>query len=103
MISGSPGNSCSNSRASRIASVEQEIDHRRDDAETLRPLDGVRRFVRHGRSGDAALGPRDALLHGAFACQESARDLLDRHAGNDAQRQRDLLVGRQLGMAADEQ
>ena len=35
--------------------------------------------------------------------QEGARDLLDRQSGDDAQRQRDLLGRRQIGMAADEQ
>ena len=35
--------------------------------------------------------------------QERARDLRDRQPRDDAQRQRDLLRRRQLGMAADEQ
>ena len=39
----------------------------------------------------------------ALADQEGARDLRDRQAGHDAQRQRDLLGRGQIGMAADEQ
>ena len=60
--------------------------------------------VSNGRSarGHAAFCTGDALLHGAFADQEGARDLLDRHSGHDTQRQRDLLHGRQIGMAANE-
>ena len=54
-------------------------------------------------SRDAPLGAGDALLHRRFADQEGARDLLDREARDDAQRQRDLLRRRQIGMAADEQ
>ena len=89
--------------ACRIAFVEQEIDHRRDDAEARGPLDRIRRLVWHAGRGDAALGARDALLHRGLGGEEGAGDLLDREAGDDAQRQRDLLVGRKLGMAADEQ
>ncbi len=41
--------------------------------------------------GDPGLGPRDALLHRAFADEEGARDLPHREAGNDPERQGDLL------------
>ena len=54
-------------------------------------------------AADARLGPRDALLHGRLGDQERAGDLRDGKPGDDAQRERDLLRGRQLGMAADEQ
>ena len=65
---------------------------------------GARRLERHARpAAILRLGARDALLHGAFADQEGAGDLLDRQARDDAQRQRDLLRRRQVGMAADEQ
>ena len=89
--------------ACRIAFVEEEIDHRRDDAEARRPLRRIRRLVGHRGRGDAPLGARDALLHRAFRGEEGAGDLPDRQAGHDAQRQRDLLVGGKLGVAADEQ
>ena len=65
-------------------------------AEPFGALDRARRLERHVGRGDARLGPRDALLHGAFADQEGARDLLDRQARDDAQRQRDLLGRRQV-------
>ena len=53
--------------------------------------------------GDPRLGAGDALLHRRFADQERARDLLYGQTRDDAQRQRDLLGRRQIGMAADEQ
>ena len=87
----------------RIALVEDQIDHGGDGGEPLRALDRARRLERHAGIGDARLGAGDALLHGAFADQEGARDLLDGEAGDDAQRHRDLLRRRQVGMAADEQ
>ncbi len=43
------------------------------------------------------------MLHRGLADQERARDLFYRQAGHHAQRQRDLLRRRQIGMAADEQ
>ena len=121
MISGSVWNSRSSSRARRIASshsgaadlggaaarrialVEDQVDHRRDGGEPLGALDRARRLERHVGLRDARLGAGDALLHRGFADQEGARDLLDGQAGDDAQRQRDLLGRRQVGMAADEQ
>ena len=45
---------------------------------------------------DAALGAGDALLHGGLADEEGARDLLHRQPRDDAQRERDLLRGRQV-------
>jgi hypothetical protein len=49
------------------------------------------------------LGPGDPLLHGGLAHHEGAGDLLDGQAADDAQGHRDLLGGRQVGVAADEQ
>ena len=72
-------------------------------AEPLRPLDRARRLEGQAGIADARLGAGDALLHRRLADQEGARDLLDREAADDAQRQRDLLRRRQLGMAAHEQ
>ncbi len=121
MISGSLWNSRSNSRASRIASsrqgraklggvaagrialVEDQIDHRGNAGEPLAALHRARRLERHVGVGDAGLGAGDALLHRGFRDQERARDLFHGQARDDAQRQRDLLRRRQIGMAADEQ
>ena len=89
--------------AGRIALVEDQVDHGGDGGEPLGALHRARRLERHVGVGDARLGPGDALLHRGLADQEGARDLLDREPGDDAQRQRDLLRRRQVGMAADEQ
>jgi hypothetical protein len=43
------------------------------------------------------------LFHRCFADQERARDFLHRQAGDDTQRQGDLLSRGQIGMTADEQ
>ena len=86
-----------------IPLVEQQVDHRGHDRETLRPLRRTRCLEGDAGIADARLGPRDALLHGGLAHQEGLRDLLHRQAADDAQRQRDLLRRRQLRMAADEQ
>ncbi|ESW77752.1 hypothetical protein X773_22690 [Mesorhizobium sp. LSJC285A00] len=72
-------------------------------SEPLRALDRSGRLERHAGIGNARLGARDALFHGAFADQERTRDLLDGETGDDAQRHRDLLRRRQIRMAADEQ
>ena len=121
MISGSLWNSRSNSRASRIASshsgaadlggvaacrialVENQIDHRRDRGEPLGALHRAGGLERHVGLGNAGLRAGDALLHRRLGDQERARDLFNGQAGDDAQRDRDLLGRRQLGMAADEQ
>ena len=68
-----------------IALVEQQIDHGGDGGQALGALDGARRLEGHLGLGDAALGPGDALLHGALAHQEGARDLRHGEAGDDAQ------------------
>ena len=87
----------------RISLVEDEVDHRGDGGEPFGPLGRARRLERDVGAADAALRSRDALLHGGLADQEGARDLCDRQAGDDAQRERDLLGRRQVGVAADEQ
>jgi hypothetical protein len=89
--------------ARRIALVEQEVDHRGDGRESFGPLHRAGGLVGNVGCRNSPLRPCDALLHGALAHQEGARDLLDREAGDDAQRQRDLLGGGQVRMAADEQ
>ena len=89
--------------ASRISLIEDEVDHGRHRGEAFGALHRARSLVGHARLRDPALGAGDALLHRGLGHEECARDLLDREAANHAQRQRDLLRRRQVGMAADEQ
>ena len=89
--------------AGGIALVENQIDHRGDGGEPLGALHRARGLERHVGVRDPRLGAGDALLHRRFADQERARDLLYGQTRDDAQRQRDLLGRRQIGMAADEQ
>jgi hypothetical protein len=89
--------------AGGITLVEQQVDHGRNGADSLRSLGRARHLEGNICLRHAALRPGDALLHRGLADQEGARNLLEREAGNDAQRERDLLGRRQIGMAADEQ
>ena len=89
--------------ARRITFVEDQIDHRGNGDEPLAALDRARGLERHVSVGNAGFRPGDALLHRGFRDQEGARDLFDAKSGDDAQRERDLLCRRQVGMAADEQ
>src|SRR5258708_2436398 len=89
--------------ACRVTLVEDEVDHGGNRGEALGPLDGARRLVGDVGRGHSLLRPGDALLHGALAYEEGAGDLLDREARNDAQRQRNLLCRRDIGMAANEE
>ena len=86
-----------------IALVENQVNHRGDGGKPLGALRGTRGFERHGGVRNARLGAGDALPHRGFGDQKRARDLLHRQTGDDAQRKRDLLGRRQIGMAADEQ
>ena len=120
IISGSVGNSLSNSlesliasshsgaraavgHARRIAFVEDEVDHGGDSGEALGSRHGARRLEGDIGLGDAGFGAGDALLHRRFAHEEGARNLLNRETRDDAKRKGDLLGRRQLGMAADEE
>jgi hypothetical protein len=88
--------------AGGIAFVEQQVNHRGHRHEPVRALYRAGRFERDCGGSDAVLRPGDALLHRALADQERPRDLGDRQARNNAQRQWNLLGRGQFGMAADE-
>jgi len=87
----------------RVPLVENQVNHGGDGRETPGAFHGAGCLERQIGPGHARFCPRDPLLHGAFAHQKCACDLLDVEPGNDAQRERDLLSRRQLGMTADEQ
>src|SRR5690349_17891125 len=91
------------STARRIAFVEDEIDDDEDGCEALGSLRRARRTERNIRVGDSVFRPRDSLLHRALADDECARDLRDRESRDDTKRERDLLRGWKLRMAADEE
>ena len=89
--------------AGAVAFVEQQIEHRRHHTQPLRALHRTGRLERHIGPRDTLLGAGNPLFHGSLAHQEGARDLGHRQAGDNAQRQRNLLGCRQVGMTADEQ
>ena len=89
--------------AGGIALVEQQVDHGRHRRQALGPLHRAGRLEGRAGLGHLGLGPGDPLLHGALAHQEGAGDLGHAQATDDPQGQSNLLGGRQVGMAADEQ
>jgi hypothetical protein len=86
-----------------VALVEHQLQHGGHGAQALGALGWRGVAEGHARSGHLAFGARDALLHGGLGHHEGARDLRHAQPRHDAQRERDLLRGRQLGVAADEQ
>ena len=90
-------------RTRRIALVKDEVDHRRHRTDAFRSRNGVRRLERPAGCGDLRLGARDPLLHRCFRDEEGARDLRDGEAGDNAQRQRHLVLGRQRRVGAHEE
>jgi hypothetical protein len=102
-VDGEPGAfSYSRFSSPTVAEAERQLGEL-DGGEALAALHRARRFERHAGLRDAGFGAGDALLHRGLADQERPRDLFDAEARDDAQRQRDLLRRRQIGMAADEQ
>ena len=87
----------------RITLVEDQIEHGGDGPETLCSFDRIWRFEGSAVIRYPALRARDPLFERGLANQESARDLRDAQAGDDAQRERDLLRGRQVLVTADEE
>ena len=86
-----------------ITLIEDEIDHGGHGAEPLGAFGRARRLEWNVGLCDAVFGTGDALLHGAVTDQERACNFLHCQAGNNAERQRDLLHRRKIGMAANKQ
>jgi hypothetical protein len=88
--------------APAVALVEDQVHDRQHGGQPL-GQDLVGRD-REGdpRLADLDLGPRQAALHRLRRDEERVGDLLGRQAAERAQRQRDLRLGRQRGMAARE-
>ena len=86
----------------RIALVEDEIDHRQHGVEALGHVLRLGHGVGNAGVADLALGADQALRHRRRRHQKGARDLVGLEAAERAERQRDLRLERQRGMAAGE-
>ena len=85
-----------------VALVEHEIDHAQHRLQPLGQLGCAGDFVRDARVADLGLCAHDALRERGRRGEKGVRDLLGLQAAHLAQRQRDLRVGREGGVAAGE-
>ena len=76
----------------RVALVEQEVQHREDGGGPVHQQVGRRDAKGDAGVADLAFGPDQPLGHRGLGNQESTGDLRRRHAGEGAQRERDLRV-----------
>jgi hypothetical protein len=86
----------------RVALGEDQVDHRQHRVEPGRHVAGLGHGVGDARVADLALGAHEPLRHGGDGHQERARDLVRLEPAQRAQRQSDLRLRRQRGMAAGE-
>src|SRR5260370_17517009 len=87
----------------RVSLVEHQVDDRRYGCAPLCALGSARRLEGHFSPGHSALRAGNPLLHRTLADEKRSRDLLDRQAAYDSERQRDLLRCGQLRIAADKE
>jgi hypothetical protein len=90
------------SAGGRVAFVEDQVDHAEHGGQALRQFVAARRFEGDVRFAQRALGAHDALRDRRLGHQARARDFLRRQPPKQAQRERDLRVGRQHRMARGE-
>ncbi|MHC2316297.1 hypothetical protein ACVIHC_003343 [Bradyrhizobium diazoefficiens] len=89
-------------RGCDIAFGEDEIDDGEHAVEPLRQRVAFGHLIGNAGEPDLLLGADEALRHRLLTDEERARDLRGREAANGAQRQRDLDLLRERGMAAGE-
>jgi hypothetical protein len=84
----------------RIPFVEDQVDHGQDRVEPRRHVVGVRHRIRNPGGANLSLGPHQSLRHRRRRDEEGARDLVGVEAAERPERQGDLRVERNRGMAA---
>ena len=85
-----------------MALGEDQRDGRQHHAESVGQLGGGRDAVGGVVVPELAFGPHDPLGDGRFGDHEGAGDLCRLEAAEQTERERDLRVGRQRGMATEE-
>ncbi len=83
-----------------VALVEHQVQHGEHHPDPLARVGGQAK--RDARVPDLALGPDDPLGDGRLRLQEGSRDLRGGQAAHQPQGQRDLRVGMERGMAAQQ-
>jgi hypothetical protein len=89
-------------RRCQVSLVEHEIQDAEDGAESLGKRLAIGDLVRDAGPEDLLLCSSDALSDRRFVCQERTRDFDDAETPERAQRQRDLGLAREGGVAAGE-
>ena len=79
-------------RTGGVPLVEEEVQHGKDRSRAFQQLVGRRKPERYGGVPYLALGAHQTLRHGGFRHQERMCDLGGGHAGQGAQRERNLRV-----------
>jgi hypothetical protein len=87
---------------SRVAGREQQVDHGQDRVQPGRQLTLRGHAERDPARRDLLLRPRDPGRHRRLRHQERLRDVRDRHAAHQPERQRHLGLARQRRVAAQE-
>jgi hypothetical protein len=89
-------------RGRRVPLVEDEVDDLEHRREALLERRAPGRLERDLGLGERPLGAHDPLRDRRLRDEERARDLVGREAAEQAQRQRDARLGREHGVARDE-
>ena len=89
-------------RGGGVALVEDQVDHGHHVVEPRGPLRARRQLELRAGRRQRLLRPRDALAHGRLAGEEAAGDLGGGEAADQPQRQRGARLGRQRGVAGEE-
>ena len=88
---------------SAVALVEDQVDDREHCGEPVRKQMRGRHTERNPGCLDLALRPHEPLCHRRLRHEEGPRDLVRGQTAERSQRQRDLRVERERGMAAREE
>ena len=88
--------------AAAVAFVEDQVDDREDGREPVRQEVGRRDAERNPGRPDLVLRPHQPLRHRRLGDEEGSCDLLGRQPAERAERQRNLRVQRERGVAAGE-
>jgi hypothetical protein len=86
----------------RVAFVEDEVDDLEHRGQTGGELGSTRHFEGRARLGERPSGAHDALGHRRLRNEERPRDLLDRQAAEQTQRERNPAFGGKHGMTGRE-
>jgi hypothetical protein len=85
-----------------VALVEKEVERGEDAVEAIGEIGAFGEFEGDIRFADTVLGARELFFDGGFVSEEGARDFAGAEAAEHLEREDDLGVGGNVGVAADE-